>query len=33
MAEDGTRYKREYKITWDEYGIVDDFKTIITKDE
>lgn len=33
MAEDGTRYKREYKITWDEYGVVDDFKTIITKDE
>lgn len=33
MAEDGTRYNREYKITWDEYGIVDDFKTIITKDE
>ena len=33
MAEDGSRYKREYKITWDEYGVVDDFKTIITKDE
>lgn len=33
MAEDGTRYKREYKITWDEYGVVDNFKTIITKDE
>ena len=33
MAEDKSRYKREYKITWDEYGVVDDFKTIITKDE
>lgn len=33
MAEDGTRYKREYKITWDEYGVIDDFKTIVTKDE
>lgn len=33
MAEDKSRYKREYKITWDEYGVVDDFKTIITKDK
>lgn len=33
MAEDKSRYKREYKITWDEYGVVDYFKTIITKDE
>lgn len=33
MAKDGSRYKREYKITWDEYGVVDDFKTIVTKDE
>ena len=31
MDENGTRYVREYKITWDEYGVIDDVKTILTK--
>lgn len=31
MDESGTRYVREYKITWDEYGVIDDVKTTLTK--
>lgn len=31
MDETGTRYVREYKITWDEYGVIDDVKTTLTK--
>ena len=31
MDENGTRYVREYKITWDEYGVIDDVKTTLTK--
>ena len=31
MDENGARYVREYKITWDEYGVIDDVKTILTK--
>ena len=31
MDEAGTRYIREYKITWDEYGVIDDVKTTLTK--
>lgn len=31
MDESGTRYVREYKITWDEYGVIDNVKTTLTK--
>ena len=31
MDESGTRYVREYKITWDKYGVIDNVKTTLTK--
>lgn len=31
MDESGSRYVREYKITWDEYGVINDVKTTLTK--